>query len=545
MEEIFTGTDPKIKPPKTIWYNLSSARLVEMALSRGEGKLSNTGALVVKTKKWTGRSPNDRFIVKDDISTDDVDWGKVNIPIDEKDYAALKKDFFDNMSSNHKSEIFVMDGWAGAKSLDDKKYPVRIITKLASHSLFARTMFWPATDEEAITFNERKDLVTVINDPDFFAEPKKYNIRSETAIVLSFKDRLCLVGASLYNGEIKKSIFSFLNYIYPKERNVFPMHCSCNEDPKTKESALFFGLSGTGKTTLSADENRLLIGDDEHGWSDDGRAFNFEAGCFAKLINISEKTEPIIYNAVRFGAIVENVVMDDETREIDYTNDRITENTRCAYPLASVPNVKQDTVTERPPKAIIFLCADAFGVMPPVARLDRNAARYHFATGYTAKLAGTERGLTEPTATFSACFGAPFMPLAPIKYADMLMEKVEKFGSKIYLVNTGWSGGPATGDNKGARMKLRWTRAMVTACLNDSFYKHGVKWARDPIFNVDVPQTIPESDVPPEIMNPRNTWANKTAFDETANKLAGLFEANAAKLKLPSDVLAAGPHPKK
>ncbi len=544
LEGFFKGVDPSLKPPRTIHHNVCPAQLVEMAFVRGEGRLASTGAFIVNTKKWSGRSPRDRYIVRDDLVRDTIHWGKVNVAIEEADYKKLKTDMAKNMSHPHKMELFVTDVWAAPEGMGGKRVPIRIISKLACHSLFAATVLWKATKEESASFGTREDLVTIVADPDFFAEPNSYNIRSETAIVLAYKERVVLVGASLYNGEIKKSVFTFLNYIYPQTYGVFPMHCSCNQDPVTKESALFFGLSGTGKTTLSADENRDIIGDDEHGWTEEGTCFNFEAGCFAKTINVTEESEPIIFRAAKFGAIVENVPLGEDTREMDFFNTSLTENTRCSYPLSSIPNAEMKGMTEKAPNVVIFLCADAFGVMPPVARLDRNGARYHFMTGYTAKLAGTERGVTEPVATFSTCFGAPFMPLASILYADMLMEKMDKFGSRVYLVNTGWTGGPAVGSDAGHRMKLKWTRQMVTACMNDTFDKHGVEWRRDEIFNLNVPTSVPESDVPNDVLNPVNTWKNKAAFHEQANRLAKMFAENAEKMKMPAEVMAAGPRPK-
>ena len=375
---------------------------------------------------------------------------------------------------------------------------------------------------------------TLVVAPGFHCVPELDGTNSEAAIIVNFSEKMVLIAGSRYSGEIKKSVFSVMNYLMPVEENVLPMHCSANMDPETHETAVFFGLSGTGKTTLSADPARRLIGDDEHGWSEDG-VFNFEGGCYAKCINLSAENEPDIYNAIRFGSQVENVVVDPETRVPDYDDGSLTENTRVGYPIDYINNA-QIPGKGGIPKVVIFLTADAFGVLPPISRLDENAAMYHFVTGFTSKLAGTERGIQEPQPTFSTLFGEPFMPLDPSVYAKMLGDKIEKYGTKVYLVNTGWSGGPY---GVGSRMKLSYTRAMITAALNGSF--DNVEYKHDEIFNVDVPQSCPG--VPAEIMNPRDTWADKAAYDESAKKLAKMFADNFAKKypNMPKEIAEAGP----
>ena len=407
-----------------------------------------------------------------------------------------------------------------------------VVNELASQNLFIHQLLIRPTAEELENYGASD--FTIVAAPGFTCDPAVDGTNSEAAIIVNFQDKMVLIAGSKYSGEIKKSVFSVMNYLMPVEDNVLPMHCSANMDPETHETAVFFGLSGTGKTTLSADPGRKLIGDDEHGWSDNG-VFNFEGGCYAKCINLDPKNEPEIYNAIRFGSEVENVVLDPETRKPDYDDDSITENTRVGYPITYIDNA-QIPGEGGIPKVVIFLTADAFGVLPPISRLDENAAMYHFVTGFTSKLAGTERGIKEPQPTFSTLFGEPFMPLDPSVYAEMLGERIKKYNTKVYLVNTGWTGGPY---GVGSRMKLSYTRAMVTAALNGELEK--AEYKHDDVFNVDVPQSCPGA--PAEIMNPRDTWADKAAYDEAAAKLAKMFKDNFDKKypNMPEEIKNAGP----
>lgn len=510
--------------PRAVYRNLSPAVLVEAALAREEGKLSEMGALVVTTGKYTGRSPEDKFVCDEPEVHGEIAWGKVNAPISPDKFEAIFKKITAYLQNR---EIYLFDGFAGA----DREYgiSVRVINELASQNLFMHQMLLRPTEEELEAFTPE---YTIICAPGFKCSPELDGTHSEAAILVSFTKKLVVIAGSQYAGEMKKSVFSVLNYLLPK-KGVFPMHCSANIGEEG-DSALFFGLSGTGKTTLSADPERYLIGDDEHGWSDKG-VFNFEGGCYAKCINLSKEHEPQIWDAIRFGTLVENVVMDDATRQFDFASDSITENTRAGYPVEFIPNAVIPGVGGHP-KTVIFLTADAFGVLPPVAKLDKNMAMYHFVAGYTARLAGTERGVTEPQATFSSCFGAPFLPLDPSVYAKLLGEKIDAIGSSVYLVNTGWSGGPAGAGGK--RMSIKYTRAMVTAALNGELDK--AEYRYDPVFNLQVPTTCPQ--VPDEVLNPRNTWADKAAYDEQAKKLAALFVNNFKKYThMPAEVVAAGP----
>lgn len=509
---------------KAVYHNLPVGPLTEFALKRGEGKLSNTGALVVMTGKYTGRSPEDRFVVDEPSIHDEIAWGKVNMPI------SIEK--FDNLYRKviaylQKRDVFVFDGFAGA----DKRHRigVRVVNELASQNLFMHQLLLRPTEDELANF---KSDFTIICAPGLKCIPELDGTRSEAAILVSFERKIILIAGSQYAGEMKKGVFAIMNYLLPHQ-GVFPMHCSANVGADG-DSAIFFGLSGTGKTTLSADPNRKLIGDDEHGWSDDG-VFNIEGGCYAKCINLSKEHEPEIYGAIRFGALVENVTMDPDTREFDFADESVTENTRVGYPVDFISNAELSGMAPTP-KTVIFLTADAFGVMPPVSKLGREAAMYHYVSGYTARLAGTERGVTEPQATFSTCFGAPFLPLPASTYADLLGKYVDKSGANVYLVNTGWSGGPA-GDG-GSRMKLPLTRAMVTACLNGELEKS--EFVLDPNFNVLVPTSCPG--VPAEVLSPRNTWTDKDAYDAAAKKLAGMFQKNFEKYtNMDPSIVAAGP----
>lgn len=514
-----------IHHPKAVYRNLPVSRLTEIALARGEGILSNTGALVVNTGKYTGRSPQDRYIVDEASIHDEIDWGKVNVAISPEKFENIRKQMLAYLQGR---DVYVFDGFAGA----DPKYRigVRTVNELASQNLFMHQMLLRPEEGELEAF--QSDF-TIIAAPGFKCDPVRDGVRSEAAIIVSFEQKVVLVAGSQYAGEMKKSVFSIMNYLLPKQ-NIFSMHCSANVG-QDGDSAIFFGLSGTGKTTLSADPNRKLIGDDEHGWTDDG-IFNIEGGCYAKCINLSKEHEPEIYGAIRFGALAENVVIDPETRELDFDDDSLTENTRVGYPVDFISNALIPGVAGTP-KTVIFLTADAFGVLPPVSKLNREGAMYHYVSGYTARLAGTERGVTEPEATFSTCFGAPFLPLPASRYAQLLGERIDKSGANVYLVNTGWSGG-AYGQG-GKRMSLPYTRAMVTACLNGELEKS--EFVLDPIFNVMVPTSCPG--VPSEVLTPKKTWADPAAYEVTAKKVAGLFQKNFSKYQnMDQKIIDAGPN---
>lgn len=516
-----------IMNPKSVYRNLSPAQLVEKALINGEGKLSSTGALVVTTGKYTGRSPEDKFVVDSEGIHNDIAWGKVNRPISQEKFNGIKGKLTAYLQNR---EIYIFDGMAGADPSCTKKF--RVVNEMASQNLFIHQLLIRPTAEELENYGDPH--FTIIAAPGFKCNPSEDGVHSEAAIMIDYEAKLIVIAGSQYSGEMKKSVFSVMNYLMPKEKNVLPMHCSANMDPVTGETAIFFGLSGTGKTTLSADPGRKLIGDDEHGWSEEG-IFNFEGGCYAKCINLDPEGEPEIYGAIKFGSLVENVVIDSESREPDFDDGSLTDNSRVGYPVDYISNAAIPGVGGIP-KVVIFLTADAFGVLPPISRLDQNAAMYHFVTGFTSKLAGTERGVQEPQPTFSTCFGEPFMPMDPSIYAKMLGERIEKYNTKVYLINTGWAGGPY---GVGSRMKLRYTRAMVTAALNGDIDK--AEYQHDEVFNLDVPQTCPN--VPDEIMNPRDTWEDKAAYDESAKKLAKMFQDNFAKKypNMPKNIADAGP----
>jgi phosphoenolpyruvate carboxykinase (ATP) len=508
----------------------SPARLIEKAVSRGEGILTSTGALAVTTGKYTGRSPKDRFIVDTPDVHDKIAWGNVNVPFSEEDYQLVHDEVISYLSERR---IFMVHGIAGA----DRRYSrkILVLTELASQALFAHQMLVRPTEEELANYG-RADFV-VMACPGLKLDPAVHHTHSEAAVIINFKERVVLIAGTQYSGEIKKSIFSVMNYLLPVEENVLTMHCSCNMNPQSHGTTVFFGLSGTGKTTLSAAEGRLLIGDDEHGWAKDS-VFNIEGGCYAKTIRISEETEPQIWHAIRFGSLCENVVLDPNSRVADYDDDSLTENGRVAYPVEFIDNAVVKGRAKRTPDVVIFLTADAFGVLPPISKLDENAAMYHFMTGFTSKVAGTERGIKEPTPTFSSLFGEPFMPLDPMVYAKMLGEKIEHNGTRVYLINTGWSGGSY---GTGSRIKLKYTRKMVEAAQSgiiDDF-----EFVHDERFNLDVPTSCPG--VPDELLNPRSTWADKDAYDATAEKLAQMFVENAEKRlqSMTPEVRAAGPHP--
>lgn len=489
-------------------WNLDAAPLYEATLARGLGSISAGGALVVETGKHTGRSPRDKFLVEEPSSKGDIWWGPVNRPTSAQNFDNLHRQILSYFQGR---DIYVQDLFAGT----DPQYrlPVRVISESPWHSLFARNMFLRPSEKEAAEFVPE---LTILNAPYFHAVPERDGTNSECAIMMNYAEKLVLIAGSQYAGEIKKSVFSYLNYILP-ERNVLPMHCSANIGADGDVS-IFFGLSGTGKTTLSADGSRALIGDDEHGWSDNG-IFNFEGGCYAKVINLSAEAEPEIYATTRrFGTILENVVMDPRTRLLDLDDSSLTENTRASYPIDYIPNICESGMGGQPDN-VIMLTADAFGVLPPISRLTADQAMYHFLSGYTARVAGTEKGVTEPQATFSTCFGAPFMPRHPSVYAKMLGKRIEKTGAKCWLVNTGWSGG-AYGTGK--RMKIAYTRAMVRAALDGRLAEVGA--TPDPNFGLLVPQACP--DVPADVLQPRATWSDKAAYDTTARDLRGRFEKN-------------------
>ena len=503
-----------------VYRNLTPAQLTEHALRRGEGTLSNTGALVVKTGKYTGRSANDKFIVDTPAVHDEIAWGKVNRPIEKAKYEAIKAKVIAYLQNK---EIFIFDGFAGA----DPKYMkgFRIINELASQNLFIHQLLRRPTAEQLAGFEAD---YTIIAAPGFKCIPEIDGTRSEAAILVDYEEKMVVICGSQYAGEIKKSVFSVMNYELPKV-GVFPMHCSANVG-KAGDTAVFFGLSGTGKTTLSADPNRMLIGDDEHGWADDS-VFNFEGGCYAKCINLSAEKEPDIYNAIKFGALVENVVMDPETREFDFDDDSLAENSRVGYPIEYINNAELSGMSSSVPKTVIFLTADAYGVLPPISKLDKNQAMYYFVSGFTSKLAGTEIGITSPVPTFSTCFGEPFLPLDPSVYAAMLADKVEKSGANVYLVNTGWNG-------TGKRTKLSYTRAMVTAALNGDLEKG--EFVTDPFFGVAVPTAV--DGVPAELLIPENTWEDKDAYRAKAHELAKSFVENFKKYThMSEEVVNAGP----
>jgi phosphoenolpyruvate carboxykinase (ATP) len=504
--------------------NLPAAQLIETALLRNEVRLAANGALVAATGARTGRSPKDKFIVDDAVTHDLVDWGRVNLAFAPENFAALLKRVLEYLRDR---ELFVEDLYCGA----DPAYrmPIRVISEYAWHAMFAHQLFVRPTEGELAAHTPE---FTVIAGPEFEAVPERDGTRSEAFILADFTRRIVLIGGTKYAGEIKKSVFGAMNFLVPR-RNVLPMHCSANigADGAT---ALFFGLSGTGKTTLSADPARRLIGDDEHGWSAAG-IFNFEGGCYAKCIDLTEAREPEIFRAIRFGSVLENVVLDPATREPDYTDGRLTENTRVAYPIDFIENSVVPGVGPHP-RNVLFLAADAFGVLPPIARLTPEQAMYHFLSGYTAKLAGTEAGMgRDPVPEFSACFGAPFLPLAPRVYAEMLGARLKEHKTACWLVNTGWSGGKF---GVGKRMSLKITRALVDAALDGRL--DAVEFITEPAFGLHIPVSCPE--VPAEILNPRNSWADKEAYDRQAADLAARFEANFQKFEASASIRAAGPN---
>ncbi|MBI3142912.1 MAG: phosphoenolpyruvate carboxykinase (ATP) [Bacteroidetes bacterium] len=496
---------------KKAFWDLSPAELVERAIVQGEGFLADNGSLSADTGKFTGRSPKDRFIVEDDITRDHVWWGDINIRFDAAKFDALYKKVTDYLKDK---EVYVRDSYACA--LPEYQLNLRVITESAYQNIFANNLFLRPTAAERATWNPEWHIVAA---PGFQANPNIDGTRQGNFAIINFTRKILLIGGTGYTGEIKKGIFSVLNFVLPHMRGVFPMHCSANLGD-SGDTAIFFGLSGTGKTTLSADPNRGLIGDDEHGWVGD-TVFNFEGGCYAKVIDLTEKKEPEIFRAIKFGALVENVRFIPGTRSVDYTNDSVTENTRAAYPIDHIHNAVIPSYG-RNPKNIFMLTADAFGVLPPISKLTRGQAMFHFISGYTAKVAGTEEGVTEPQPAFSACFGAPFLPLHPTKYAEMLGHKMDESQVNVWLINTGWTGGAY---GVGKRMDLPYTRAMIQAAMNG--HLENVDFDTDPIFGLQMPRECPN--VPSHLLNPRNTWADKEAYDNQALALAARFNKNFAK----------------
>ena len=511
---------------ESIHYQSAPNELVQDSLRLGQGTLTDTGALAISTGEFTGRSPNDKFIVKDEITEHTVHWNNFNIPIEEKCFSTIHKKIMEYLEGQ--PEVWVRDCYACA----DPRYRlnIRVITEKPWTNLFAYNMFLRPEEEELEDF---KPEWHVISAPDLKLDPQECGIRQSHCAVISFKHKTILIAGTGYTGETKKGIFTILNYILPQEKNVLSMHCSANMGDDG-DTAVFFGLSGTGKTTLSADPSRKLIGDDEHGWTDDG-IFNFEGGCYAKLINLSKEREPEIFQAIRSGALAENVVFFTGTNSIDFDNATITENTRVSYPLHFISNALEPSIGNIP-QNIFFLTCDAYGVLPPISKLTKRQAMYQFVSGYTAKVAGTEAGVTEPKPTFSACFGAPFLPLHPGFYAEMLGKKMEAHQVNVWLVNTGWTGGPY---GQGHRMKLSFTRAMVSAALQGRL--NDVPTTTDPVFGFAIPTEVPG--VPSEVLIPRNTWADKEAYDEKARYLAGLFIKNFEKYAsgASAETLAAAP----
>jgi phosphoenolpyruvate carboxykinase (ATP) len=505
-----------------IHWNLPPAVLIEQALARGEARLAANGVLSATTGTHTGRSPKDKFVVSSEESSAHIWWGENNHPLSHEAFESVRRSLADYLQGR---DVYILDAAAGA----DPRYrmPIQVITELAWHNLFAHQLFLRANESDRTSDNPGFTILCV---PNFKTNPRIHGTRSETAIIVDFEERLVLIAGTQYAGEMKKSIFTVLNFILPQQ-GVLPMHCSANVGDGG-DVALFFGLSGTGKTTLSADPDRHLIGDDEHGWGDNG-VFNFEGGCYAKCINLSQKYEPQIWNAARFGAVYENVVLDDESRLPDYTDSSLTENTRVAYPVDFIENVVESGQGGHP-EAVIFLSADSFGVLPPISRLTTEQAMYYFLSGYTSKLAGTERGVTSPQATFSACFGAAFLPRRPMEYADLLRERIEKHNVRCYLVNTGWTGGPY---GIGSRMNINYTRSMVSAAINGQIEEAG--FVVDPIFGFQIPKSCP--DVPSDLLQPRNTWADPEGYDKQAQHLAELFKQNFAQFETSEAVRNAGP----
>ena len=513
---------------RSVWWNLSTPALYEHTLQNREGLLGHLGPLVVRTGQYTGRSPNDKYLVREPSSQDKIFWGDVNRPMSPENYERIRTRMLAYLEGK---DIYVQDCYVGA----DKTHQLalRVITEKAWHNLFARNMFIRELDPKKLA--QHRPRFTLIDAAGFNANPEQDGTNSEAVILLHLGRMEALIGGTQYAGEIKKTMLTVMTYLLP-EHKVLPMHCSANYGKDKNDVALFFGLSGTGKTTLSADPERTLIGDDEHGWSEDG-VFNFEGGCYAKVIRLSPQGEPEIYETTRqFGTILENVAINTASRRLDLDSDSFTENTRASYPISHIPNASRDGVAGHP-RQVVFLTADAFGVLPPVARLTPAQAMYQFLSGYTAKVAGTERGIKEPQATFSACFGAPFMALNPVVYANLLGEKIAKYQASVWLINTGWTGGPY---GTGQRMQLTYTRAIIAGVLNGSLER--VSTRKDPIFGMDIP--VECHGVPTEVLEPRNTWQDKAAYDAQAQRLAGMFSKNFQKFAgdVSEEIRLAGPN---
>ena len=503
----FSLADMGIKDATVSW-NLSPEELTKITVENGQGVIAGSGALAIDTGKFTGRSPKDRFIVKDELTKDAVWWGDINIPFEAANFDKLYNKMMAYLSGK---QLYARNAFACAE--ESYKLPVTVINEYPWSNMFVYNMFIRPSEDEITNFTNEW---TVINAPGFMANPAEDGTRQENFAVLSFEKKMILVGGTGYTGEIKKGIFSALNFILPFQKNTLSMHCSANVG-EDNDTAIFFGLSGTGKTTLSADPNRKLIGDDEHGWAENS-VFNFEGGCYAKTIDLTAEKEPDIYNAIKPGAILENINFFEGTKDVDFENIEKTQNTRVSYPIYHINNIQKPSVGPKP-KNIFFLTCDAFGVLPPISKLTTGQAMFHFISGYTAKVAGTEAGVTEPQTTFSACFGAPFMPLHPTYYAEMLGKKMEENDVNVWLVNTGWSGGEY---GVGSRMKLGYTRSMITAALNGEL--KDVEFSKHEIFGLNMPTTCPN--VPDEILSPKNTWADKAAYDTKANELAKAFNEN-------------------
>ncbi len=512
-----------LKSAQNIYYQLSPQELINQAVEKGEGVLSDTGALVIDTGEFTGRSPEDKFTVEDKITASVIDWNKFNIPVEEKYFDSLYNKMVDYL---HDKKLWIRDCYACAHP--DYRLNIRVINENPCCNLFAYNMFLRPSEEELIDIKIDWHLIQI---PHFFADPKTDGVPHKNFVIVNFTKKIILIGGTQYTGEMKKGIFGILNYVLPHDKEVLSMHCSANVG-KNGDTAIFFGLSGTGKTTLSADPNRMLIGDDEHGWNNDS-VFNFEGGCYAKTIDLSKEKEPDIYDAIKCGAIVENVTFIEGTNKIDFASKKITENTRVSYPLNFISNALEPSIGKTP-KNIFFLTADAYGILPPISKLTPGQAMYHFISGYTAKVAGTEAGVKEPKPTFSACFGAPFLPLHPTLYAEMLGKKMKEDNVNIWMVNTGWNGG---GYGVGSRMKLEYTRAMITAALegkldNVSYHPHS-------IFGMMMPDECPG--VPTGMLSAKFTWQDKDAYVATARKLADYFIENFEKYKgFASDEILAG-----
>ncbi len=514
-----------LNPVKNIYWNLSQTELIETTIQRGLGELTDTGALAIKTGEFRGRAPKDKFIVKDSKTESTVYWGDVNVPFETAKFDALYNKVAAHLSTQ---DLFVKEAFACANP--KHRLNVRVISELPWAALFAGNMFIEPTAHDIKDF---KHDWLILHAPSFRADATVDGTRQHNFAILNFTKKCIIIGGSGYTGEIKKGIFTVLNYELPEEKNILSMHCSANIG-KSGDTAVFFGLSGTGKTTLSADPERGLIGDDEHGWADDG-IFNFEGGCYAKCVDLTQEKEPQIFNAIRFGSLLENIGYFEGTRTVNYEDIKLTENTRVSYPINYIDNAVIPSVGGVP-KNIFFLTCDAYGILPPISKLSRGQAMYWFLSGYTAKVAGTEAGITDPTITFSTCFGAPFLPLNPNKYAKMLGDRMDQYKTNVWLINTGWTGGAY---GVGSRMKLSYTRSMITAALNGNL--DDVNFDIHPVFGLKFPSSCPN--VPAEILNPRNTWADKNLYDEKANDLAKKFIKNFEKFAATAhaDTLSASP----